>query len=442
MPRSPKRTTKAWNFAKLVDRSKPLLKLTILPFTLLRRYQLTASKLLKKLRTIDRLGAIALLLAWFVIILAYCVPIPSNFDGSFLSSELSFTHAGNQEALLLDAVEKIQKIDLKGSQQIITLKGNFSSLNNSKLNAKLKKNNQITLNLNQSESRFIVETTKNSELSLNELRIQPQTNIQRLTYTSKPATLSLCLQTQDKDCLFIPKQKESKEATIAELELQLGTQPLTLTLTNFTSPELGTQSEQTLQYIPQTDTLYLQLASPTRIAIDLPVPTKKESILDKIDKSKDTDDKSKDIDLESVPEWVWGDLDVRNVEFFRSKINPSKREDSKILSTILEGKIRVQNQILELQPQQFLILPSPELGITKIRDIRVDPKFPQALRTNFTGTSTRIAAGHYFDFPIQELKLNLLSKLPPEAITSAIALITVLTSILVPRIFPEPSKKP
>ncbi|MDF5715678.1 MAG: hypothetical protein PUP93_17785 [Rhizonema sp. NSF051] len=174
--------------------------------------------------------------------------------------------------------------------------------------------------------------------------------------------------------------------------------------------------------------IYLKIAvnilSPTKLSINLPKIAKTSS-----PQSNDFSDS------------IWGDLDVTNVQFFLFKRNPTNVTDEQQISTILEDKVRMGNQIMDLQADQFLILPSKEPGITKLRYIRLNTKSPQGLSTSFTGSSTSIAAGLYSEFPVQEIHPNFLSKFSQEAINALLSFIAALTGMFLPRLFTENSHK-
>jgi hypothetical protein len=130
-------------------------------------------------------------------------------------------------------------------------------------------------------------------------------------------------------------------------------------------------------------------------------------------------------------------LEVSQVSFSRFDTTGYVKDELEI-STILEGKVRMGAQVMELQPEQFLIIPPGQPGVRRLRSIRIDPKSPQWLQTLISGESNSIAVGLYSEFPVQTIKPSLLSKyLSQEAINALLAFIGAFTAVLYPRLFPE-----
>ena len=390
----------------------------------------------------DQVLALLTLFIWLILFLAYIIPIHTSFDGTLLTTNLSFTYSGKEEKLFLDSVESIQQINIKGMLPSITLEGKFTSTD-PVLRAKLSSQKQIKITFPSSKSRIIFEPkdpSQASELSLNELQLRPNTTVNNLAYQSQLHSLKFCINALFKEVCEQPSKSEFNRNEIANLELQLGTQPLSLSLKDASISSIGNATEQIIMYTPIADTLNISLQSPTQLIINLSKTSKPEP---EKSESKETKAKSSEPDIEALSEYLWGDLEVKNVQFSRTKINPADTSDHKTFSTIQEGKIRIQSQALELQPQQFLIFPNSETSITKLRDLRIEPKASNGIRTYFTGSTDRIAIGHYPKLPIQEIKVNRLSQFPTEFISAFLALLGAFTGVLLPRLFPtETQSKP
>ena len=414
-------------------KNSPLL-IRLLRF-LLRRFSLGIASLVRwllKLRKGDRIWGIVWLLIWIVILVAYFFPTRYTFNGYLQAREMNFTYTGFEQRLFL-TLDNIKQFDLQGSQpNPLTLRGKFSS-SDPQLNQKLSHLTKLQVQLPYATSRIIIapvdEKSPTTELSISELRINPDIQIQHLAYQTAPNQMSFCLQNASQSpqaCLFpenLPIQATPADSpSIGRLALKLGQQKLNLTFGKFNSPELGNGNDTSFDYIPIGDELQLNILSPTQLFISLPKIAKTSS-----PQSND------------FSESLWGDLDVKNVQFFQYKRNPTNVTDEQEISTIIEGKVRMGNQTMDLQADQFLILPSNEPGITKLRYIRLNTKSPQGLSTTFTGSSTRIAAGLYPEFPVQEIHANFLSKFPPEAISALLSFIAALTGMFLPRLFAEKS---
>lgn len=388
----------------------------------------------------DRLLAIFLILLWIGIILGYFVLQGRYvFEGNLIVQEMSFTYTGDQDRRFLRTLRGIKGLDVEGSQpEPFVLTGKFSSPTDPVLNQKLNQLDRLTIELPYSSSRLIFAPTTpdSSNLDLLELRLNPQTEVNQLTYQSKPDQLSFCLQSASVSptlCLYgsnVPDADTSSPMPISSMELRLGQQPLTVNLALFNIPELGIQTDinapqdLSFQVIPDVDEKLLALLSPSRVYIDLPTIT------------PSTNSKTA-----NFRQWFWNDFNVAQVRFFRIE-NPDSAKDVARTSTILAGDVRMQGQRMELQENQFLIVDS-QPGIRKLRYIQLHPEQPQGLQTLISGESSSIAVGLYPEYPVQTIEPSLLSKyLSQEAINALLAFIAALTGVLLPRLFPESTQKP
>jgi hypothetical protein len=371
--------------------------------------------------------ALLVVLLWIGIVVAYFFPWQYTFDGNLLVKTMSFTYKGSDEKLFLNNLENINTFDLQGNQSL-TLTGKFSSPN-SALSSKLNKLNKLHIQLPNITSRFILapvlKQNQTSALSASNLRIYSNNRIQNLTYQANPDQLAFCIQSPSPAdaCEFPENIIKTDPKHIGHLELDLGQQKLQIKLGQFKSPELGNMDEVSFEFLPSIAELQLDLFSPTQLYIDLPD-------LAKIPSSKPN----------TLSEIIWGDLDVSDVKFFQFKRKINITDEQKN-STILEGKIRMGRQVMELQSDQFLIIPPKEPGISKLSYIRLSTKTPKGLHTSFTGKSKSIAAGLYPQFPVQEIKPSLLSKFPQEGISALLSFLAALTGMLLPRLLPEPANK-
>ena len=384
----------------------------------------------RRIKKIDKFFAIFLITIW--IIICYFIPVNYVFEGNLILQSLNFTHAGNNEKLFMQNIDSIKSIDIQGNlEQAIELQGNFSIINNPPLQEKLAKINTLTIELPFPESRFIVNDKNNletRELSLIDLRIEPEININELAYNSENNKLSFCLNStkNTSDACESPENIDNSKSAIpiGKLRLELGQKPIEIQLKQTNIPELNITSDRNkpeeliLQFTPtNNETINLTLLSPNKLFITLPK-------LEEKNKSAT---------------WFRKDIDVKNVQFTRYE-NTEKVTDEIETSTILKGEIRLGKEKIELQNNQFLIIDPPKIGIKKIRSLDIKTNAPKGIQTFIIGKSNSIAVGLYPDFPVESIKPNLLSKhLSSEAITAIITFITTLTGILLPRLFPESS---
>ncbi|MEL4896465.1 hypothetical protein [Crocosphaera sp. Alani8] len=387
---------------------------------------------LKTIKTADKFFAIFLLTVWVIILVSYFIPSNYIFQGNLIVESLSFTYNGNNDKLFLQNIQDINSIDFQGKlEQPIGLFGKFSIDNNPELENKLANIDTLTIELPFPESRFIVNQgneSKTTQISLNELRIEPETNINQLAYNHKNNSLDFCLHSIDHssdDCQFPEDINETQSPiTIGQLRLELGQKPLQIQLSQINIDELNIKSDRNnpqeiiLQFTPNdNEPINLNLLSPNQLFITLPKPK----------------------DNNNSMNWFRRDIDVKNVQFSRYETTQIVTDEVEI-STILQGEIRLGKNKMKLEKNQFLITNSPQSAIKKIRSLSLtsDPKLPQGIQTFITGETNSIAVGLYRDFPVESIQPNLLSKhLSSEAITAIITFITTLTAVFLPRLFPD-----
>jgi hypothetical protein len=346
-----------------------------------------------------------LILGW--IILLICISLIFTlfwrgihvFEGNLITNKISFVYAGTQNKLLTNPIHEIKKFELQ-SQQTLTLNGKFSSTSEPKLNQL----QQITINLTDAKSKLIIEPSepkKPSEIELTEIRIQPNTEINQLTYNSYGDILSfcldkgnnpdkLCLQTDTNFSIDAAKSSQTKATKLGTLNLEIGSQPLKINLEGYSINELGKkdtpENRNSIEFIftPQSSEFEFNLTAPTTLYINLPK-----------------------VKPEVSSQWLRGNLAVENVRFIESDRTGNVKDDLEI-STILEGKIRMAEQELELKPNQFLIADKP--GIEFLAKIGVRSQPPQALQVRFSGRSEGIEIGLDPNFIVDSIRPSFLAK--------------------------------
>ncbi|NEU74178.1 hypothetical protein PI95_016830 [Hassallia byssoidea VB512170] len=344
------------------------------------------------------------------------------FEGNFTTEKISFIYAGNQDnKLFLNSIREIKKIELQ-SQQTLTLKGKFSSTSDAKLNQL----QQITVKLTNAKSKLLLEPSepkKPSEIELTEIRIQPNTEINQLTYNSYGDILSfcldkgnnpekLCLQT-DTNSIDAAKSSPTKATKLGKLNLEIGSQPLKVNLEGYSIAELGKkdtpENPNPIEFIftPQSSQFEFDLTPPTTLYINLPKVTPEVS-----------------------SQWLRGNLAVENVRFTRSDRTGNVEDDLEI-STILEGKVRMAEQELELKPNQFFITGKP--GIELLAKMRVRSQAPQGLQVRFSGRSEGIEIGLDPNFIVDSIRPSFLAKyLTKDAISALISFCGGVAGALLP----------
>ncbi|ARV60417.1 hypothetical protein BZZ01_18860 [Nostocales cyanobacterium HT-58-2] len=397
---------------------------------------LRAINYLKK-QKLDRILAIVVFAISIVILLANYVFLGSyNFEGSLTVREMSFTYTGQTEKLFLNTIRSIQNLDFQGKQpQALVLTGKFSSKSDPVLNQKLTQLKQLTIELPHATSRLILTPANRnkSELSILELHLLPDSSVNQLAYEPKKTQLSLCLQAASlppDTCLFPEGLRDKFANPVGSLRVQLGQRALVVSLAGVNLPELNIRSdaeaseELLLEVEPKNDEFLLPLLTPTSLFIQLPVAKVAQS------------------DANDVAEWFRRNLDVTHVNFSRLDTT-GKVKDELQISTILEGKVRMGAQVMELQPEQFLIIPPKEVGIRRLRSIRIHPNSPQGLQTLISGETRGIAVGLYPAFPVQKIEPSWLSKhISQDAVNALLTFLGALNGILLPRLLPESPQKP
>jgi hypothetical protein len=233
--------------------------------------------------------------------------------------------------------------------------------------------------------------------------------------------MSFCLQSIATPQACLTERSQPSDQSTSSLVLRPGQAKIHVALDNFKSPQLGaSEAGLAFDFLPDTDDLHLELLSPSHLSLDLPNPPQLKS-------------------EEPPPQFdpIWGsNIEVKSVQFLKYKSTRINIADEQKISTILEGKVRMGSQIMDLQADQFLTIPPAEPGISNIRYIRPNSKAPYGLSVSFSGKSISIGAGIDPRSPVQEIKLSWLSKLPQELsviLSILVSIITVLLTQLLPR---------
>ncbi|MFB2767751.1 hypothetical protein ACE1AT_00295 [Pelatocladus sp. BLCC-F211] len=350
-----------------------------------------------------------LLIFFSSVILAGILPSPQIFEGNLVVKNLSFTYAGQESnKLFLNNIREISQIEGEGNQTFI-LNGRFSNPSDQILNQKLLQLNSLKILLPHEKSQWIISpaTTKQpSELKISELRLQPKTSINSLSYNPYNRRLSLPLTTTEQNDVKV-KTDELNEA--AQLSISLGDYPIKLTLTGYKLEDLGLQDSPDspnpieLIFQPDNSQLSLSLNKTTRLSVNLP-----------------------DLRKVNSEEWLWGDLDVKNVNFEQLKQTGININDEIYNSTIIKGQIRMGERELKIESNQFLLISKP--GINRLLNLEIIPPKPpqeinvqiadeavevstppEGLEVRFAGEAKQIQVGLDRRLPVRSLKSSFLA---------------------------------
>lgn len=345
------------------------------------------------------LFVLLLFLIFGLFILAAILPSPHIFEGDLIVKEMSFTYSGQQPKLFLSSVQSLSKLEIEGTQ-MVTFTGKFESGSTPQLN-QLKK---LTVKLNNPQSKLIIaagDQKQPSEVDLTELRLEPNTTVEGLSYDLYRHSLAFTLQPQLK-----PGDKPGA------LHLDLGEQLLKVTLENYELPDIKLANQPELLDFtlnPENKELELEIKQRNQITLTKPTIIKSDAFQ--------------------------GRIETKNVKFLRLERTGDIGDDLPV-STIIEGKIRMVDQERELKPNQFLMggKPNTPLNIELIRNLQIMPK--QGLEVRFSGKTQAIKIGLDQDFPVSSIQGSWLDGvLPRDAIIALFsfgaATITYLLSFVI-----------
>jgi hypothetical protein len=363
--------------------------------------------------------------AWlilFTVAVILIFPSPQHFEAVIAAEEISFTTAPDTNQIFIGEIESVRKFTMEGSQSI-NLSGKFSSKNISSL----ENVSELRIDLVSSESQWSISPVNesSSDLTLSELRVVDQVDIDRLRLVPSESNSSLRFE-------LTPKPK--RHSTESLLQMASGTQPLKILLSgpyNLQSPSakivMGNQPME-IDFTPSLQNIKIPIVNKTIFSLDLPKPNK-----------------------DNPPKWIRKNLKTQNVRFSRLNEEGSTPDDSFEESTILQGQIRIAEKELKLQSGQFLSWKPNHLGIQSILRIQAsflekkeedsgekkedskskDPE-PNGLEIRCSGEASRLDVGLDKDFPVANLQAGLLSgRLPSDTVTVIIsAIVATLTSFV------------
>ncbi|MEG4217366.1 hypothetical protein QUA27_18010 [Microcoleus sp. Pol14C6] len=356
---------------------------------------------------------LGLLLIFSGLTLAAFVPSTHIFESNLTVEEMSFTYAGKEPKLFLDPVRGLKSLEIEG-QQTLTFTGKIQSKSTPALN-------QLTIleiEPIDSTSKWSIAPAnlkQSSELEFTELRLQPDTKVNNLSYDTYRNQLAFSL---------TPVKKPTNTNI---LQLNLGNQPLKVSLegyqlTNVKLP-IDSEKQRQLEFIltPNTQEFRLNLADPVTIYLQQPpAPKNNES-----------------------KQWFRGKIEVKDVQFQRLDRTGANQDDNLPISTILKGEVHMAEQKKEIKRNQFLMVEEP--GIKLIRYLNIVPQ--EGLEVRISGKSKLIQIGLDKEFPVSRIQASWLDGvLSGDAIIALIsfcaASFTYLLSFIINEISKSTSSNP
>ena len=283
------------------------------------------------------------------------IPVKQNFEGNLLVKSFSFTCQEN-ESLLLKDVDNLSQIDLSGLKKF-TLAGTFSSL----ADPELDKRERLEIESIRENSTLTITPT--ADFILQELRLQKETRVKNLKYAPFNNLLAFSLQPNSQP---------------VNLSFNPSGNPIKITLSGYKIANLPQKKEDIpLEFNLSTTEFKLEIQQ--AIDVNLQLSQDKEQLSQ--DKEQLSQDKEQPI--------FWRNIKVNNVRFERPIITGNNVRDDLVESTIISGNIRMAQQDLKLEENQFLIVEKP--GVEILNQIKIIPKDTnQNLKLKTTGENLQI----------------------------------------------------
>ena len=353
---------------------------------------------------------LGLLLIFSGLTLAAFVPSTHIFESNLTVEEMSFTYAGKEPKLFLDTVRGIKSLEIEG-QQTLSFTGKIQSKSTPALN-------QLTIleiEPIDSTSKWSIAPAnlkQSSELELTELRLQPDTQVNKLSYDPYPDRNQLAFS-------LTSNTRVKKPTNTNIVQLNLGNQPLKVSLEGYKFKNvklpIDSEKQRQLEFIltPNNQEFRLNLADPVTIYMQLPRNNN------------------------ASKQWFRGKIEVKNVQFQRLDRTGANQDDNLPISTILKGEVHMAEQTREIKPNQFLMVEEP--GIKLIRYLNIVPQ--KGLEVRISGKSKLIQIGLDQEFPVSRIQASWLDRvLPRDAIIALISFCATSFTLLWPFIIKEISK--
>ncbi|MEM8805138.1 MAG: hypothetical protein AAGF01_03720 [Cyanobacteria bacterium P01_G01_bin.38] len=377
----------------------------------------------QRLRHNPQLAFVLGLLAIFLsIVLVALNPGQHPFETQLVASKISFTTDEPSTHFLKD-IRPVPAITIRGKQnQALRLSGKFSSETLPELSGI----SDLTIELPYPDSSFQFQADVDKQqclggdIEINSLQLAKQTHVTELSYRSYNRILDLAFEQDD----------NISEDALSSLELILNG-CLSMMVEGYRIPELNLEESDTtmplqLEFLPASSDWQFRLPVLGSLSVDLPTMIS---------------------DVNAI-EWLWGDLEVRDVKFLDRRTTGSGVEDYVDYSTIQSGIVRMVDQELEIGSNQFLIV-APS-GLQRIRTFQLldspdgSDQALQGIEIRAVGKTSEVQVGLDTDFPIRGIRSNILAQLvPPNTMVAIVsfsgAMVATLLSWLVDNLFKSSS---
>ncbi|WP_445637735.1 DUF3971 domain-containing protein [Nostoc sp. DSM 114161] len=346
-------------------------------------------RLLRIIAKHQNLFLVLLLILFFTFLtFAAIVPGTHTFEGNIIAEKISFIYKGEENKLFLQDIGDIKELENQG-KQTLTFTGKFQS----EILPELNKLDYLKIKLKDDNSRWIItpiNTQDTSEISLHELRLQPNTQVTGLSYDFYRNQLAFSLR---------PNYNSNQKIKPNTLDINLGNQSIKVLVEGYELADLKLakqlDNETPLEFIlTPNNKVNLELTQNASINITVGKITKYAS-----------------------KQWFRGKIKAENLQFLDvDRTGKDVRDDLKV-STIVEGKIRMAEQEKEIKENQFLMGEDAKtpLNIQEIRHLGIVAE--KGIEARFSGKTKEIQIGLDPDFPVSRISGSWLDGvLPRDAI--------------------------
>lgn len=354
--------------------------------------------------------AFLLLMGFASILLLALVPGRSRFETQVVAAQVNFEivlPANEPRRRFLDSIRNLESLTLSGRHaELINLTGQFTS---ETLGTLIELELELPYDYSRLQLQPIAapEVALPSELEVLALQLQDQTRVNALSYVPVNRRLEL---------LFThAAPPDLAEGSV--LELYLGQQPLQLIIEGYRLSVAGQTLEDpdgnqplTFSFIPDIAELAVPLPQTGALSLSLPP-------LANIDTLR----------------WFWGNLPVTQVAF---KTEERRGGDALERSTLRRGTVRMGEQELDLEADQFLLLKQP--GIQHIRYLRLIED--EGIEVRASGETSLAQAGLDPTFPVRGVQSNIIARVfRPDVVVAIVsfsgAMVATLLSWFINNLF-------
>lgn len=350
---------------------------------------------------------------------AYCIPHTIPIEGNIVVDQLGFLTAQDQP--FLDGV-KIDEIKISG-KKTYAFDGDFEGYFESKEIPQLKKQSKLVVTLqDESSSITITPVAEKNILRIFQLDLLASIEVSQLMY--EPPLLSFSLSPLDTS-----KNSDSGVLTIKSIEVP------TKIIVEGNHKITGTRQERSKTIVIAQPLSEYKTSLPARVQIWIKLHGSEQNIF-------------------------FGNHAVSQVDFSKRERTLDYKDYSYSRSAIRSGTLRIANQTITVEKNQFIKLGSKKdlQDIKKLPYIRLvhdeakslqiaDQKISLAeptygLEVGISGQTNRLEVGINQSLPIKIIRSTLLSELPPETVNVLLIIFTSVFSSLVTFLFSNIPQKP